>query len=691
MLLDKKSSLFNLFDTNGRRRDILNAYKIYLDILSNLNAEWDTYPSSTTQFLFYKQAIEASPEVFKKHDNYDKLINLIGSDYEKFISKDSEWIKNNLPIIKESLDTDVEQRARHYTSNLVRIGFADKKRKISPIGYAFSNASAERDCFEKILPIDNINLILLRQMAKLRLYIKLPEDKYCYYSPFFMALYLLLYNSNIDREFFEMVVQGACSEEYFEQQDWLLSNITNTDMIKNSILNNVEYNPLAKELFKGTAKIPKREFAKYIKNQKSSSAVETYYAFYSALIDFRTNQNEDNLSILFGILDSNKATLEKAFGCGKSIFKNFTNKTKITDFLESNKENALLVEETNKIFYEVYLKSKRLDAIKEYADTTVRLLSATGLFKFETKPEIIYKEIFSIIFSEAEVKKNIFGILNKTDMENLECEFLNEASLSQIMRFAPEEIQEKSKEINELLGVTNSFEALNKLKSKNSLEFVTHIKSKYSKETIIELLKLFADRSNDSKIQKAVNDAATVPTIYEYIIAIAWYYVSNEDFDLYESLNLTLNADYEPIVHAGAGKGDIVINYDSEIVMLEVTLMNKQAQKRGEWEPVLRHSLNLKAENEAKETITFFFADELDYNTINIWRAVSAVTLESTDTHKSVDGVIIMPFTNSNLVAFLEKNISKDSVVSATKESFSRIPKISDATWHNEILNSLVT
>ena len=119
--------------------------------------------------------------------------------------------------------------------------------------------------------------------------------------------------------------------------------------------------------------------------------------------------------------------------------------------------------------------------------------------------------------------------------------------------------------------------------------------------------------------------------------------------------------------------------------------MNKQAQKRGEWEPVLRHSLNLKAENEAKETITFFFADELDYNTINIWRAVSAVTLESTDTHKSVDGVIIMPFTNSNLVAFLEKNISKDSVVSATKESFSRIPKISDATWHNEILNSLVT
>lgn len=60
---------------------------------------------------------------------------------------------------------------------------------------------------------------------------------------------------------------------------------------------------------------------------------------------------------------------------------------------------------------------------------------------------------------------------------------------------------------------------------------------------------------------------------------------------------------------------------DFQEEMLEVTLMNKSAQKRGEWEPVLRHSLNNKAEHMEIDTLTFFVTDELDYNTINIWRS----------------------------------------------------------------------
>ena len=35
------------------------------------------------------------------------------------------------------------------------------------------------------------------------------------------------------------------------------------------------------------------------------------------------------------------------------------------------------------------------------------------------------------------------------------------------------------------------------------------------------------------------------------------------------------------VIHAAGGAGDIVINYDNLILMIEVTLMNKQAQKRG--------------------------------------------------------------------------------------------------------------
>ena len=239
------------------------------------------------------------------------------------------------------------------------------------------------------------------------------------------------------------------------------------------------------------------------------------------------------------------------------------------------------------------------------------------------------------------------------------------------------------------MGVTSAKDAKDLLQDRKNAEFLQHINNKYPKEEIMEILPMFSDRCNDAEIKRRVNDNATVPTIYEYVIGIAWYYISNKCFDLYSSLNLTLNADFEPVLHAGKGEGDIIIDYDNITVMLEVTLMNKQAQKRGEWEPVLRHSLNLKAERDLKETITFFVADELDYNTVNIWRAVAAVSLESTKTHQMVNGVVIMPFTNCDILKFLEKNVPHTKIISKVKASFATVPQITDVKWHEDIINQL--
>ena len=110
---------------------------------------------------------------------------------------------------------------------------------------------------------------------------------------------------------------------------------------------------------------------------------------------------------------------------------------------------------------------------------------------------------------------------------------------------------------------------------------------------------MFSDRSNDGKIKEEVYPDATVPTIYEYIVGLAWYYFSNKRIDLLNSFNLTLSANFEPLTHAGGGMGDIVIYEEKQVIMLEATLMNANSQKRGEWEPVLRHSVNLKIDEES--------------------------------------------------------------------------------------------
>lgn len=160
--------------------------------------------------------------------------------------------------------------------------------------------------------------------------------------------------------------------------------------------------------------------------------------------------------------------------------------------------------------------------------------------------------------------------------------FGKSVSIAEIFKYSHGDISTITGKLEKHLGVREAADVKRLLSDQKNADFISHINDKYPKEKIMELLPMFSDRRKDNQIKKEVNDSATVPTIYEYIIGIAWYYISNKEFDLYNSLNLTLNADFEPFIHAGGGDGDIVIHYEEIIIMLEVTLMNKQAQKRGE-------------------------------------------------------------------------------------------------------------
>ncbi len=696
----EKNHIFNLMDTNGRRSDVLNALKVYLEILEELKSEfptesWNTYPNSNAQFLFYEKALEKSKDVFKKHDKYDTFMEELGEYYENFLNKDSDWIRRNLPEMAKILDEAIEKRARHYTSNLVKMGFTDSRRSITEAGYSYLKGSLNRDAIEEFLPLDNVNIALFRQLSKLRIFSTPDTDgNRQFYSPFLMALVLLLDNKSIGRESFEIIVQGLSPYSDESLKSAICQNTVSITELETSIQNIPIKVP--GELT-GKADIDFELFKTHFKSSKNTdSTSKKYYNFFVALKNFRANQNVENYAALTDCFDTDSALLYKAFGYGKSVFDmgTKTNRYDLKTFLLKNKNHPLLVSQDYvHDIYITFMKSKWIDGIREYSDTTVRLLSATGLFKFKNLPQLSYEDIIAIIFDVSTLRNSIFGEMTEEQYCAYERQedffFGKNFSISEIFGYSDDEIRQIITNIESHLGVTNSKDIKARLQDKKNTEFLRHIKDKYPKDKIIKLLPLFSDRKKDAQIKREVNDATTIPTIYEYIIGIAWYYISNEDFDLYDSLNLTLNADFEPVIHAGGGDGDIVISYDDMTVMLEVTLMNKQAQKRGEWEPVLRHSLNLKAANEPKETITFFIADELDYNTVNIWRAVAAASLESTNTHQPVDGVVIMPFTNREILNFLKKGIARTRIIEEVKKSFEKVPQITDSKWHEDILSAL--
>ena len=156
-----------------------------------------------------------------------------------------------------------------------------------------------------------------------------------------------------------------------------------------------------------------------------------------------------------------------------------------------------------------------------------------------------------------------------------------------------------------------------------------------------------------------------------------------------------MSANFEPLLHAGGGQGDIVIYDEDNVVMLEATLMNANSQKRGEWEPVLRHSINLKIDEEISETgrnvTSFFIADEFDCNTINIWKAVASVPLQSSvDKTKFTDNVVIMPISSDELINLMDKSKQYDEIICRVHDLFEVDKTKFDINWRDKFMTKIV-
>lgn len=406
-MIVESNQIFNLMDTNGRRSDVLNALKIYLEILEELKEvypteSWGTYPDSLSQFLFYEKALEKSKDVFKIHSNYDNFISELGDDYQTFIDRDGQWIENNIAKFAKVLDEAIEKRARHYTSNLVKMGFTDSNRSITEAGYSYLRGSVIRDDLEEILPLDNVNIVLLRQLSKLKIFSSSREGKRQYYSPFILALVLLLDEKTIEEHTFEIIVQGLSPYSSDEVKEAIRSNSIGVDELEASI-RDLDIS-IPDELI-GKIDIEYDVFKSIFKGSKSNdSTSKTYYDFFCALKNFRDNITEETYADLINCLDrENSNTIYKAFGYGKAVFAagNRGSRYDLERFIEKNADHPLLTSEDYVgEFYAAYVRSKWIDGIKEYSDTTTRLLSATGtnneVLAF-LKNSVYYKDIVKAV------------------------------------------------------------------------------------------------------------------------------------------------------------------------------------------------------------------------------------------------------------------------------------------------------
>ncbi len=700
----KEKQIFNLMDTNGRRNDVINALQGYLTILNDIHRNkrmtWKSLPDSKAQLEFYKQAIAMSPEVFKKHDKYDNLMERLEKmpQLKKAIENcDMDWLTenyySNYSKWREEIDKNVEARSRHYTSNLVKLGFADAKRNITNVGdVLLGNILLHEDAIETLLPLNNMNIIYLRQLLKLRIF---NNEGTKYYSPFNMALYALLVKSRISQDEFCEMIQGLSPYHNIDNYDVFIENYHRDSIIKN-------YSFSVPFEINNDKLINKVLFAEYFKNRKSTNAVDIYYDFYKAISKFISIKDSDSLDGLLTIYENNKEMLNKAFGYGNKIFKNKRgNRPTVSDFLKKEKVD-FLNEQLNSSFYLRFVRSKMMDVIREYSDTTIRVFKATGLISFDNGyVELVCKDLCECIFDKETIKSHIFGNLADEEInnisdyeENMDSYYYNNHSVISILNYSDNLINDILLAVQEEFDGAEIIDIPQIVKQRRKNDFDIFIDKNYPETRVKKLLTMFSDRTNDGRIKEEVCSEATVPTIYEYIVGLAWYYFSNKTIDLLSSFNLTLSADFEPLTHAGGGMGDIVIYEEKQVIMLEATLMNANSQKRGEWEPVLRHSVNLKIEEENtinREVTTFFIADTFDFNTINIWKAVSSVPLQSSnDKNKFTDNVIIMPINNDELVNLMERKNEYNDIIQKVRTLFLKDVTSFDKEWREKFISTVM-
>ncbi|CCB80945.1 FIG01116223: hypothetical protein (plasmid) [Helicobacter bizzozeronii CIII-1] len=637
MIAKKLNSPINLGDTSFRRKEIASDYKILLQGLQDLPLKWDIYNGS--QELFYRYVLE------------------------------SGLIK---PPEKDITPAEQAKRARTYSNALVKIGFIDGKRALTPAGLAFLQNKIEPDFLENLLGLRADNLAFLRQLFELGVY-----QGGCALYIYRIALALLLRHPQILQDHFCKILLSLEPTQHAEQlisifdgYQRVVENKQDIDAFINALCTD------SQEVHFANAPIKNTQFSAHFKNRKSQETTIFYWQFYQACLDFYHAKIPENLEKLHAI--SSDPAIIKAFGFGKPFF------------VESliSKENALFnapnLQEFNHQFYQMYRHSKHHDLVQEYSDVLIRVFRVSGIISFSNglvslKQREVIQEIFS---PESRI------ILHTQSLPPRMATSLQQDLMIEILNLDQNALESLEKRIRAKCQIAPQISTKDFLKNKDDRQFEAKLENRYTDSQLCALLKLFGDKKQHPKIQKEVTDNASVPTIFEYISAIVWHRISGKDFNLRDSMKLSLDADGLPLSHAPGGDGDIIARHATFDTMLEVTLMDQNAQKRGELEPVIRHGTNLSAQNDQhnRNSYVFFIADKLDVNVINLFRASAYIQLQHTRYKSSTQGVKIFALDTKQLGYLLEKKPDFKALIATIFKDYSYYnPKPIAHTWHKEV------
>ena len=604
----------------------------------------------------------------------EQQLDLLNQFWQKPEFADKKW-ESNEPVqeayynfIKENdflKEGDAPRKAkdaRQKTSGMRDIGLIDDNRRLTAVGNKLLQIVKNGDfTSDNFLQIPKDSFVYFQQLLKT--YIAIDKDTGI--RPFVLLARLLTKFNFLNKEEFMYLFPLCINKETTELIENKLSKFRGKDINIGEIVTDIfmqqQNYKEALAFFIAEKTVTEDTFYKVGLNRKSKDYDRAYLPLYKAIktIYFDGDKSEKSIMALYEASDiKNVKTHWRKFlfktSSSVSITKAPLDQLQLANMFSNLKDETSL----RTVFFKTMHMVKVKRTLEDYFDLNRRYLKITD----------------TLLFADGQIK---FDIIPKYYFSLLPDEFYNLAFEKTEKLFELQSLEEISPLLK--LNETNLLKAINR-DNKTTFKQIYDIKKfvfnerterfnrlideKFSDAQLINILQLISKRA-DKEVQALVTDAADIPTIFEYILGITWYKISERKGDILSFMNLSLEADLLPKTHAGGGEADLVFQYEAEngypkhSLLIEATLADSTNQRRMEMEPVSRHLGEYLLKHQDRGSYCVFITNFLHINVLSDFRNRRKMEYYGGQNgDEIINGMMITPIENELLVMILKNKVT---------------------------------
>ena len=648
---------------------------------SNLSYQSFCWVIGTTSFRTAKLNLKIEEQLSLLDEFYNETIKKSNWNWNNELQKKYyDFMKNKDFLTGEAKIKDKD--AREKTSGLVDIGLITGDRLITEVGSELLKITKAGN-FESdnIFNINRDSFIYLKQLLKTSIDV---SDSIV--RPFIVVIKCLTELEYLSYDEFTYFVPLIKDEKSIKQiiSDIKLfreGKISPVEIIYKRLMEMNNYR-LAQEKFENSD-VDENLICLVGMNRKSRTYDKPYYELY------------ENLKKIF-LEDGNnyEALLNAAKNINQkpgTLWRNLLFKTTSIGIIRKNGKASIHEEcpfinckneiELKKVFFKYLHVFKAMATLSDYFDLNRRYFNITDILIFEDNiikldviPKYYFKEIIDVLYKKTFIKDSNLNI-------NIELERISEAFKLDISKV----YEALSRDLG--IVIKNSEQAATYLNDERYRRFNTLVDKKFNDSVLIELLNCFEKR-DDKRIEELVTDEATIPTIFEYILGIIWYKVSERQGNILEFMKLSLEANLLPKTHAAGGYADIIYEYEActfyprHSLLLEATLADGNNQRRMEMEPVSRHLGDYRIRFNNPFDYSLFVSTYLDRNVISDFRYRKIIPYVRDE--KIIKGMKIVSMDTSSLKKIIEKKI-KYKYLYEVFNKYHEMP-VETEDWHDDMI-----